>query len=520
MSLSSEQKSFIKKNYPKLSVKKIAGKLNLESNLVKEYITSLDSEAPKIKRYLFTTVLILLPVLFFILLELILRIFNYGGDHSLFVSGSSEYSDYKICNQKVGSRFFYQQKSTPAPPLDMFLKQKPENAYRIFILGGSTTAGYPYGNNLMFTRILQRRLSENYPQKRIEIVNTAMAAINSYAFIDYIDEILDEQPDLILMYGGHNEFYGVLGVASSQNLGRNRTFKLAYLQFKKFKTFLLLRNMVNGVRGIFGKIGSAENESEVTATMMERLVGEQQILYDSDTYRAGKTQFYENLEVILRKAHDRQIPVMMSDLVSNIRDQSPFISLTSNQYPRASVVYEEALKLENDLQFDSARKKYYWAKDLDGLRFRATEDFNSVIYQLGNKYDMPVVSVKSAFEENSPHGLVGNNLMLEHLHPNINGYFAMADVFYEEIVNSGLIAEKKEENFQYAIFHDKNRRGYTELDSVYGALRIKILKGGWPFKDKTEPNKALENFIPSTRAESLAVKIWTSSELYTGKRTC
>jgi len=517
MSLTSEQKDFIKDNYPKLSIHKIARQLKIKTSIVKEYVNSMDSSLSKKKRYIFTVVLILVPVLSFILLELSLRILNYGGNLDLFVSGSSEYSNYKICNQKVGHRFFYQQQSAPAPPLDMFLKQKPENAFRIFVLGGSTAAGYPYGNNLMFSRILHRRLSESYPQKRIEIVNTAMAAINSYAFIDYIDEILDQQPDLILIYGGHNEFYGVLGVASSQNLGKNRNIKLAYLQLKKFKTFLFLRNTLNGIRGIFVNMGTSENGTEVTATMMERLVGEQQILYDSDIYRAGKSQFFDNLDIIIKKSRSREIPVILSDLVSNIRDQSPFISLTNDQYPPASLVYEEARKLENDNQFDSARTKYYWAKDLDGLRFRASEDFNAVIHQLSKKYDVPVVAMKSTFETNSLNGLIGNHLMLEHLHPTIDGYFVMADAFYREIVKSGLIDQEVVNDFPYAIFNNQTATGYTELDSVYGALRIKILKGGWPFKDKAAPNKALDNFVPGSRAESLAVKIWTNAD-YTLER--
>jgi tetratricopeptide (TPR) repeat protein len=319
------------------------------------------------------------------------------------------------------------------------------------------------------------------------------------------------------MYGGHNEFYGVLGVASSQNLGKNRNSKLAYLQLKKFKTFLLLRNMLNGIRRSFVKLGSSESETEATATMMERLVGEQQILYDSYTYRAGKTQFNDNLDIILNKIRSRGIPVILSELVSNIKNQSPFISLTADQYPRASVVYEEGRKLEDDNQFDSARKKYYRAKDLDGLRFRASEDFNAVIHQLSKKYQVPVVAMKSAFEANSPNGLIGNHLMLDHLHPKIDGYFVMADAFYREIVKLSLIDEKVESDFPYRIFGDKKGAGYTELDSVYGELRIKILKGGWPFKEKTAPNKALDNFIPGSRAESLAVKIWTSSD-YTLER--
>ena len=517
MSLSSEQKSFIRKNQHILSVKRISEQLHVDRALIKEYLNSLNDNSIRHKKRIFTVILILIPLLFFIFLELSLRLFNYGGDLDLFISGSSEYTEYKMCNPRVGFRFFYEQKSTPSPPLDLFLKEKPENAFRIFVLGGSTAAGYPYGNNLMFSRILQQRLEETYPEKTIEVVNTAMAAINSYAYIDYIDEIFENQPDAILIYGGHNEYYGVLGVASAQNLGKNRTLKLAYLQLNNIRIFILLRNTMSYFREIFADIGEGESDAKATATMMERLVGEQQILYQSDTYLQGRDQFYKNMKKIFEKGHEKQVTILMSDLVSNIKDQAPFISLTSNQYPEAKQVYEEARNLEKDQQYSLAKEKYYWAKDLDALRFRATEEINKIIYELCDKYQMPVVSMKSAFEAKSSHGLIGNALMLEHLHPTIKGYFLMAAAFYQKIMELELIKKSGDAQSELGINQFTHNARYTELDSVYGALRVEILKGGWPFKDKTAPNKSLENYRASTRAESLAVKIWTSTD-YTLER--
>ena len=131
------------------------------------------------KKRIFTLITICLPFLFLLLLEGGLRLFQYGGDTSLFVTASGDYSDYYICNRQVGKRFFLNQTSLPEPSNDVFKKKKPENGYRIFVLGGSTTAGYPYGNNLMFPRILHKRLADTYPEKEIEVVNTAMVAINS-----------------------------------------------------------------------------------------------------------------------------------------------------------------------------------------------------------------------------------------------------------------------------------------------------------------------------------------------------
>ena len=63
-------------------------------------------------------------------------------------------------------------------------------------------------------------------------------------------------------------------------------------------------------------------------------------------------------------------------------------------------------------------------------------------------------------------------------------------------------------------FPDRIRRqwGYTALDSLYGDLRIRILKGGWPFKPKTAPNRMLTGYKPETALDKLVYKIWADEK--------
>jgi tetratricopeptide (TPR) repeat protein len=116
--------------------------------------------------------------------------------------------------------------------------------------------------------------------------------------------------------------------------------------------------------------------------------------------------------------------------------------------------------------------------------------------------------MKAYFEKASPHGLIGNNLMLEHLHPNIDGYFLMADAFFDAMQQHGFIATKWDANRIRPTEHYRKNWGFTELDAVYANLRIRILKGNWPFQSKSLPNRALIDYRPATKAESLAVNIW------------
>jgi tetratricopeptide (TPR) repeat protein len=221
----------------------------------------------------------------------------------------------------------------------------------------------------------------------------------------------------------------------------------------------------------------------------------------------GKRQFDGNLRDILKKARAAGVPVVLSEVVSNIRDHKPFVSVAVDTLPPAETMYRKAQSLEKEKKFDEAKSVYYRAKDLDALRFRASEELNDVSHRVAAEFDVPVVPMKAYFEAASPHGLIGANLILEHLHPNIDGYFLMAEAFFEAMQRHGFIAAQWDSNrVKPASFYRENW-GFTELDQAYTDLRIRILKGNWPFQPKAVPNRALLDYHPITKAESLAVDI-------------
>jgi tetratricopeptide (TPR) repeat protein len=477
--------------------------------------TNKSKSSPKIsigKRILFSLFLFLTALIILLFVEGILRLANYGEDLRLFISAPEKLSNYYRCNPDIGKRYFYKQITVPDVPKDLFLKEKPENCYRIFVLGGSTTAGFPYGNNLMFSRILWRRLQDAFPKKRIEVVNTAMAAVNSYTLLDFTDEILKYEPDLFLIYAGHNEFYGALGVASLESIGQNRWVIKTYLKMEHLRLFRLLRNIVSGITTKFKQNKSIQHE-DLTATLMERIVSEQSIPIGSKLYRQGKKQFRNNLEEILQLASRANVPVVLSELISNIGDQKPFLSVESDTFPPAKQVYKKAQELENLGNYDEARRLYFRAKDLDALRFRATEDFNNIIHEAAAKYKAKVVGMKQIFEKESSNGIIGNRLMLEHLHPNLNGHFLIADGFFQTLMSEGFISPKWDSrNIKNTSAYKKNW-GMTVLDTAYGNLSIRWLKGGWPFQPKEFNNTSLKNYIPKNRIDSVALKVLVNKEI-------
>jgi len=513
MALTDKQKEYIERNRSKLSIAKMAKALKVDPGEIKAEIARRQKHTPVGRRRLFTGAMLLVPVVFFALIEMGLRIGNYGGTTALFIPAHGDYAKYFRCNPRVGRRYFFMQNTVPDPPNDLFLKEKPANGYRIFALGGSTTAGYPYGNNIMFPRILQKRLADVFPERTIEVVNTAMTAVNTFTVLDFMDEIIEKDADAILIYSGHNEFYGALGAASNESLGKFRGFVKLYLKLQRFKFFILLRNWIGTAKKWVNRLLTDGDGTLPTATLMERMVGEQTIPYSAPLYQLGRRQFEGNLRDILRKAREAGLDVLISDLVSNVRDLRPFISVAADTLPPAEEVYAQAQALEKRGDFAQARHEYIRAKDLDALRFRATEDFNQVIRTVAADFDVPVVPMRAYFERQSPNGIIGNNLILEHLHPNVDGYFIMADAFFDAMHRERFIAARWDSTrIKPASFYRENW-GFTALDQAYSDIRIRVLKGGWPFKPKAAPNRALVNYRPASKIDSVAWDIWRNDKM-------
>jgi len=460
--------------------------------------TGLKNKLSGRKKIFFTIIMISLTLLFFVLFEFLLKIFNYGYDLNLF-NKSNLYPGYYEINHKVGYRYFTKFNATD-PSNDIFLINKPDTCYRIFVMGCSTARGFPYQTNIMFSRILYYRLQDEFPHKRIEIVNVSMSAVNSYTIADLLNEIIKQKPDAILIYTGHNEYYGALGVGSVENGGNVRWLKILHLKLVRLRTYQLVQNLVIKTGKILGTIGREKG------TLMERIAKDKSIEYGSATYYKGIEQFRGNLTEIIEKAKKAGIPVVLSEIVSNIRDQRPFKSMKTKDNPGACELFEKARRLELAGDFSNARKYYYQAKDYDAIRFRAPEAFNDLIIEIGKKYNLAVVPMKSYFENNSPHGLIGDNIMLEHLHPNKNGYFLMADAFFNTLKEKRFISSEWDTSLIKPSEFYKNNWGFTELDSLVADLEIKMIKNGWPFKPETYVNRFRYEYKPKSYEDSVALR--------------
>ena len=433
-------------------------------------------EKNRSRELLFKIISMSLPVLILLLLEGVLRLLSYGDNLDLFITNPKDgYEQYLIVNPNVGKKYF-QEFEYDSPANDIFLKKKPEGTFRIFVMGSSTVKGFPFGYNLMFSRILHKRLEDTYPDKHIEVVNTAITAINSFTLLDYAGEIIKYDPDAILLYAGHNEFYGAFGVGSNERMSRNRELTRFHLFLMDLRFYQLIRNITNST---IRKIGSGKSE-QVHGTLMKRIVANKNIPYDSDDYMVAMKRYKQNMGDLIKKFNDKKVPVFFSEVISNVKDIKPLSYLSTGSGDEAWNAYVKAEDACENADYGLARQFYYEAKDMDGVRFRASEDLNQIILELARKYETYYVPMLDYFQARSPHNIIGNSLVTEHVHPNIDGSFLMADAFYSEILKSGILGEA-DENQYYPPEYYKINWGYTALDSLIAHHRIANLTNNWPF---------------------------------------
>jgi Tetratricopeptide repeat len=464
---------------------------------------------------------LLIPLLFFVSLELGLRLISYGPDLSLFTTETIAGSDYLVVNAHVKSRYFNKFEFNPSTSPDYFSAEKPEGKFRIFCLGGSTTVGYPFWFNGSFSSFLRDRLRRLFLGRHIEIINCGMTATNSFTALDMAREITAYEPDLIIDYDGHNEFYGALGVASHESFVSSRWMTNLYLRLIHFRTFLLLRNTVTHIAGLFTSTGERP-----AGTMMEKLARDRYIPYDSPLYRQGLDTWRQNIRDLIALFRERNIPVIFGTQVSNLRDLPPFVSgfrdghtsTESSDFTRAfglgrqlyregridsaliwfrsaaavdsfhaGVQYMIARCLDS-LGYDGvAQVHYVRARDLDLLRFRTSSDFNNVLLEEnGVDSHLRTVDMERLFRNQSPDSLIGNTLILEHLHPNSRGYFLLAKGYADAMREMGVPASEQEWRERDTIPDDIlwEERSLTSLDERIADRRTQILTSGWPFQSQ------------------------------------
>lgn len=83
----------------------------------------------------------------------------------------------------------------------------------------SSALGFPYNFYYSFADQIEQQLLVSTEGVNVEVINLAMTAINSYVIHDLSKRVQEYEPDAVIIYAGHNEFYGSFGGINSIQYG-------------------------------------------------------------------------------------------------------------------------------------------------------------------------------------------------------------------------------------------------------------------------------------------------------------
>jgi lysophospholipase L1-like esterase len=487
---------------------------------------------------LFRTIAVLLAPILLVLLEAALRLagvspapysedpfVSFSETPILFVPDDSG-CVYRTAEERLA--FFHPQS---------FPVHKSPGAFRVFVLGGSTVQGRPYAVETSFTTWLQLNLQAAQPQRQFEVINCGGVSYASYRLLPIMRETLQYAPDLFIVYTGHNEFledrtYGDLKDASPfQTTLRCLALNLRVVSLARRA---LSQPDDSSARPCPAKILPAEVDARLDYE--NGLEG-----YHRDPVRRkGIIRSFEyNMSQMILLAREAGVPIILVNPVSNLKDCPPFkseFSSTLSPQEKAELIslwqqadalnWDEAgakaLLLERAAKIDSHHAgllytigKVYerlgrtqeattWllaAKEEDICPLRILEPMHESLFRLSKEFSVPLVDVRSFFEDRTLDGIPGNELLLDHVHPSIEGHQLIADALFEQMLAMNLV--RTSDGWQAT--HDLLRKRHLEsLDAIYfarGAARMQRLESWSRGRIPLRGLKHREPSQPATRPD-------------------
>ncbi|MDX6769545.1 MAG: SGNH/GDSL hydrolase family protein [Elusimicrobiota bacterium] len=105
------------------------------------------------------------------------------------------------------------------------LSVKPPRSMRVFVYGGSSVAGAPWGPWASFVRSLDDQLKAlARPGVEVEVMNFGVSSLSSSRIAAMVEWTIEDAPDLIVVYAGHNE---ICDAAAARNPARAWAERLA-----------------------------------------------------------------------------------------------------------------------------------------------------------------------------------------------------------------------------------------------------------------------------------------------------
>jgi tetratricopeptide (TPR) repeat protein len=335
--------------------------------------------------------------------------------------------------------------------------EKQRGTYRIFVLGESAAMGDP-DPAYAFSRYLEVMLRQRYPAIKFEVVNTGSVAINSHVLLPIAEGLAKKQPDLFIIYSGNNEVVGPYGPGTALTSGG--------MNIPVIRASVFLRSTRMGQ--LLTRISAQKREWGGMEMFLDK-----QVPANSPLMQHVYENFDRNLRDTVAVARASGARVIVSTIATNVKDCAPFGSKhrenlgaedlrswnalvqqgsdfeNERSYGEALNAYTAAARIDDayaELEFrigralwmqgdyGGAKQHLLRARDLDTLRFRADSKINEINREVGASM-AELVDADDVFSRQSQNGVIGSDLVYEHVHLTPRGNYLLARAMFLQIAS-------------------------------------------------------------------------------------
>lgn len=380
-----------------------------------------------------------------------------------------------------------------------FLVDKPSSGFRIFCVGGSSAYGFPWNAEAAFGGMLGDVLVASHPDVHVEVVNASGVSYAIHRVNIIADELLAYEPDVFIVYSGHNEFVEPAFYDALKQRSGIRT-RLEYA-LANSRVYAGMKSLISNSRD------RKQSEARVYDALVRR---DNSRFYSAAEKEAITAAFESRLDRLVSRAKASGVKVLLATVPCNLAEWPPERSTSGagqssvesekswhairvgknrlNQGDARAALdeLEEAVRLApataeahyllgrafEDLgMWDRAREAYRTACDMDASPSRRVSAINDAIRKVGQKHGALLVDMDAVFEQNSANGLVGFELVEDYVHPTQKGHKLIAWHMWDAMEKAGWLGSP-------------TAAERTLFDSVIAARDVQIATptgGAWLF---------------------------------------
>ncbi|MDA0337394.1 MAG: hypothetical protein O2782_19705, partial [bacterium] len=344
-----------------------------------------------------------------------------------------------------------------------YVEAAGNKTFRVVVAGASTVQGYPHPHRLAAPALLQAMLTDVLPGQVVEVFNLGITSIASFAVAKTVDAAMELHPDVVVIYCGHNEYYGIYGAGAGTSQWATRS----HYSLMSWRLPHALKSMMDWVGGTRvssgqlletmarrGQVALLDGRRQNAVEQLTRNLTDAVMTCRASGVRPVLCTLTANDEEFAPAGSSSPDPSTAADLLwsehveaARVALRTPGASAASTALVRleaadtlfsdsAWLAFLKGQALRRQGRDEEADRCFIRARNLDTMPWRAPSDHNRAIRDVARRHQVELADVEAAFVAASRPARPGFDLLVDHVHPTLRGQALLARTLVQ-VVSDG-----------------------------------------------------------------------------------